>query len=156
MTFPISCPFGLSSASQRRLGTLEPRGIPPLSPYTNGTGRIDTRRRECAAEDRRPSPAAGAGTKLEEIRRVAGRSCVTHDREGATRRPHAGNVRLRTHQIVQSLMLDCLPRTSNSPTWTRSLGGRRRAWRVESAMRTDCLVVFVMPSMRDAVFTVSP
>ena len=61
-----------------------------------------------------------------------------------------------THQIVQRLMLDCLPRTSNSPTWTRSLGGRRRAWRVESAMRTDCLVIFVIPSMRDAVFTVSP
>jgi len=62
----------------------------------------------------------------------------------------------RSTQIVQSLMLDCLPRTSNSPTWARSLGGRRRAWRVESAMRTDCLVIFVIPSMRDAVFTVSP
>lgn len=76
--------------------------------------------------------------------------------EGAARRPHDGMPGCETHQIVQSLMLDCLPRTSNSPTWMRSLGGRRRAWRVESAMRTDCLVVFVIPSMRDAVFTVSP
>jgi hypothetical protein len=58
--------------------------------------------------------------------------------------------------IVQSLMLDCFPRTSNSPTWRRSIGGRRRAWRVESAMSTDRLVVFVIPSMRDAVLTVSP
>ena len=51
----------------------------------------------------------------------------------------------RAASSVQSLMLDCLPRTSNSPTWTRSLGGRRRAWRVESAMRTDCLVSLSFP-----------
>src|SRR5919106_1724627 len=32
----------------------------------------------------------------------------------------------------------------------RSLGGWRRDWRVESAMRIDCRVVFVIPSIRDA------
>jgi hypothetical protein len=119
--------------------------------YSRSSARADHRRGLPGGADLHQAGSIAVWLMIADLRRRLPTQHATHlnrDRQGA----ECG----QSAQIAQSLMLDCLPRTSNSPTWTRSLGGRRRAWRVESAMRTDCLVVFVIPSMRDAVFTVSP
>ena len=57
---------------------------------------------------------------------------------------------------VHNATADCRPRTSTSPTGRRSPGGRRSAARVDSERRIGPASVFVRPSMREAVLTVSP
>ena len=54
------------------------------------------------------------------------------------------------------VIVDRRPRTSNSPTKARSLGGRRSASRTDSDTRTECRAALVISWRRAAVFTVSP